>query len=101
MTIAQTEDPRKPIRLWPGVVAVTLQWLARFVIPIVVPGAVAFGVIGGVAGGLAVLVWWVFFSRVPGSERLGAVVLMAATLYATSRVMHVSIATAAQRMLFP
>jgi outer membrane protein assembly factor BamB len=102
MTIAQTEEPtaRKPLRLWPGVVAVALQWLARFVVPAVVPGALAFGMIGELAGGLAVLVWWVFLSRVPWSERLGAVVLIVVALFGTSRLIHVSIATGAQGMLF-
>ena len=35
MTIAQTDEPtrQKPLRLWPGVVAVVLQWLARFGVP--------------------------------------------------------------------
>ncbi len=76
MTLAQTEEPtpRKPLRLWPGVVAVVLQWLVRFVLPIVVPEAIPFGVLGGLAGGLAVVVWWLFFSRAPWSERVGAIV---------------------------
>ena len=43
MATAQTPDPtlQQPLRLWPGVVAVALQWLIRFGVPILVPGAVA------------------------------------------------------------
>jgi outer membrane protein assembly factor BamB len=103
MTGALTDEstPRKPLRLWPGVAAVVLQWLARFVVPVVAPGAVAFGLIGGLAGGLAVAVWWLFFSRAPWSERVGAVALMIAALLATSRIAHESIATGAMGMLLP
>ena len=102
MTIARTEEPtaRKPLRLWPGVVTVVLQWLARFVVPAVVPGALGFGMLGELVGGLAVLVWWVFLSRAPWSERLGAVVLIIVAMFATSRLIHESIATGAQGMLF-
>lgn len=88
MTIAQTDEPTppKPLRLWPGVVIVVLQWLVRFGTPVVAPEATPFAVLGGLFGGLAVLVWWVFFSRAPWSERLGAIVLMVVALFATSRI---------------
>jgi hypothetical protein len=42
--------------LWPGVIAVTLQWLVRYGVPAIAPDATIFGVIGGVLGGLIVLV---------------------------------------------
>ena len=102
MTIAQTDEPtrQKPLRLWPGVVAVVLQWLARFGVPIFVPEAIPFGVIGGLLGGLAIVVWWAFFSRAPRSERWGAVVLMIVALVATSRFIHESIATSMMGMMF-
>ena len=90
---------RKPLRLWPGVVIVMLQLVVRFVLPVVTPEATLFGLLGGVFGGLAIVVWWLFLSRAPWSERLGAVVLMPLGLFATSRIVHVSIATGAQRML--
>ena len=102
MTIAQTNQPaRRALRLWPGVVAVALQWLVRFGLPRVVPGALEFSAIGGVVGGLAVVVWWAFFSRAPRFERWGAVVLMVAGLFATPRFLHPSIATGMMGMIFP
>ena len=47
MTITQTDEPtsQKPLRLWPGVVAVVLQWLLWYVVPIGVT------VSGGDSGG--------------------------------------------------
>jgi len=102
MTTAQTEEPtrRKPLRLWPGVVLVILQWLLRFVVPVVVPDALLYALIGGIfGGGLAIVLWWVFLSRAPWSERLGAIVLMIAGMFATKSIVHVSIATGAQGML--
>src|SRR5213593_1368124 len=104
MTSAQTTEftPKKPLRLWPGVLAVVLQWLARFVLPIVVPDAAIYGIIAGIfGGGLAVLVWWLFFSRAPWSERAGAVVLMIVALFATSRIVHKSIANGMMGMMLP
>ena len=41
---------------------------------------------------MLVLVWWLFFSRAPWSERVGAVVLMVVGLLAASRIVHQSIA---------
>src|ERR1039457_4977407 len=92
---------RKPLRLWPGVVIVILQWLVRFAVPAVVPEAALFGLLGELVGGLATVLWWLFLSRAPWSERLGAVGLMIVVLFATKRIVDVSIATGAQGMLFP
>jgi len=66
MAHAQTDEPtrQKPLRLWPGVVIVVLQWVARFVVPELSSEAALYGILGGVfGGGLATLVWWAFFSR--------------------------------------
>jgi outer membrane protein assembly factor BamB len=98
----QTDEPtlRKPLRLWPGVVVLVLQWLFWYGVPIVVPEATTFGVIAGLLGGLAIVAWWAFFSRAPLSERWGAVVLMIVALVVTSRIVHESIATAGMGMMF-
>ena len=87
-------DPaaRKPLRLWPGVVAVALQWLIILGLFIFAPGQGGTAVLAGFAGGVLVLLWWLFFSRAPWSERLGAIVLMAAAVTATFPLVHRSIA---------
>ena len=102
MTIAQTDEPtpRKPLRLWPGVVIVILLWLMRLGLPVVAPDAVLITVLAGPVGGLAIALWWLFLSRAAWSERLGAVALMIVALFATKRIIHVSIATGAQGFLF-
>src|SRR5215212_4169470 len=103
MTIAQGGGsiPRKPLRLWPGVLAAVLLLLVRFVLPAVAPETMMYAVIGGLACGLAVVVWWAFFSRAPRSERLGTILLMIVAMAATSRILHESIAGGMMGMMFP
>ncbi len=108
MDTATSADPmfRRSLRLWPGVVIVALQWLLVFVVPAIAPDAEIFSypigilsVLGGALGGLAVAVWWLFFSRAPWVERLGAIVLMIVAVAATRLVAHESIAGAGNGML--
>ena len=111
MDIAQTDEPisqqthetvsQKPLRLWPGVVALVLQWLGWFVVPIVVPAALLYGMLGALFCALAIVVWWVFFSRAPWVERVGAIVLMVIAVVATKRVVHQSIAGGMMGMMLP
>jgi outer membrane protein assembly factor BamB len=103
MTINQTNEPspRKPLRLWPGVVAVVLQWLLWLVVPIVAPDAKIFAMFGALACGLAVVVWWLFFSRAPWSERVGAIVVIPVAVFATKRIVHASIANGMMGMMLP
>ncbi len=101
MTIAQTDEstPRKPLRLWPGVIAVALQWLLWFVVPVFFPETGPHGIFAGLCAGLAVVLWWLFFSRAPWSDRVGAIVLMVVAIVATKRVVHESIAGGGMGML--
>jgi len=104
MANAQIDEPtrQRPLRLWPGVVAVALQWLVWFGLPIVVPTTMTgyIAAFGGLLGGLPIVLWWAFFSRAPRAERWGAVVLMIVALVATSRVLHESIAMAGMGVMF-
>ena len=91
----------KPLRLWPGVIVVALQWLIWFGVPVVAPEVMMGAMIGGVACALAVLVWWLFFSRAPWAERLGAIALMVVSVVVTKRVVHSSIAGGMMGMMLP
>jgi hypothetical protein len=101
MTPEQTALPTPPkrLRLWPGVIVVVLQWLAWFVVPALFPRATPIALLIGVLCALAIVVWWVFFSRAPWSERVGAPVLMVIALIGTKRIVHESIAGGGMGML--
>ncbi len=90
---------RKPLRLWPGVVIAVLGLLGRTVVPLVVPGSFALGIMGAMLGAVAIVLWWLLFSRAAWIERLGAVLLMVASLVATSRIVDRSIANGMMGLL--
>jgi hypothetical protein len=97
MTIDTNElTPRKPLRLWPAVVIAILQLLVAFGAPVVAPDAGPIDMLGGVVGALAIIVWWVFFSRARWVERVGAIVLMIVAVWAARAVAHESIVGAGQ-----
>jgi len=93
---------QKPLRLWPAIVIVTLQWVIRFGLPAVVHTDMAMniGVFAGLIGGVVLLIWWAFFSRARWYERLGAIGLMALALIITAQFIDVSIRTANMGMMF-
>src|SRR5690349_4579612 len=91
--------PRKPIRVWPGLIAVVLQWFGWFLLPVLVPKAVFVALLFGVVGGLVIVLWWLFFSRAPWLERIAALVLIVLSLIVTKRLVHESIAGGAMGML--
>ena len=91
--------PRKSIRLWPALIVVVLQWFGWFVLPVIAPQAVFIALLAGVVGGLIILLWWLFFSRAPWLERIGAVVLIVLALIGAKRLVHESIAGGAMGML--
>jgi hypothetical protein len=99
MSMTHEPTPRKPLRLLPGVVIVIVQWLLWFVVPVVAPDAALVGMLGGVVGGLAIVVWWLFFSRALWSERVGAILLMIVAVVATKLFVHESIARVGMGML--
>jgi outer membrane protein assembly factor BamB len=91
--------PRKPLRLWPGVILVVIQWLAWFVVPAIFPRITGIGLLVGVLAALAIILWWLFFSRARWVERIGALLLIVLALIGTKRIVHESIAGGGMGML--
>ncbi len=90
-----------PLRLWPGLLLVALQWILRYAVPVAFPEATLAAVLGSVACGVAVLIWWTFFSRAPRLERWGGLLVMIAAALLTRPLLHPSIAGGMMGMLFP
>jgi outer membrane protein assembly factor BamB len=92
---------KRTLRLRTGAIIVILTILLRFVLPSLLPGAAAIGVLGGLLGGLAFVIWWAFFSRAPKQERWIGSVMIILVLIAFSPLIHDSIATGMQGMMYP
>lgn len=90
-TALPESSSEKPLRLWPGVAGAIIVVVARFVIAPFVPGFGLVGFLVGAAGAALILLWWLFFSRAPWLERIGAVLLIALAAVLTARFVHPSI----------
>ena len=97
MTIQETAI-RKPLRVWP-VIAIAIAYLAMLIASFFVEAELPIGMLGGVAAALLILIWWLTISRSRWQERLGALVLMAATVALVRFTAHQSIVGAAQLMM--
>jgi outer membrane protein assembly factor BamB len=77
-----TEVSPRPLRLWPGITSIVLLLLFRFALKAVVPGLQGFmwAIEGTLGCAVAVILWWVLFSRAPWLDRIGAIVLIGAGL---------------------
>jgi len=94
--------PRKPLRLWPGIVVAIIQWVLWFIVPKFEAGgdAIAISVFGGLACGLIIVVWWAFFSRAPRFDRWIAIILMIIALAVIPRFTHPSIETGLAGLMY-
>lgn len=108
MANAQIDFPtsQKPLRVWPGVVIAIVLILVRYGLPLIAPDAEIFSfppaliaIFGGMLGAVAIIVWWLFFSRASWAERLGAIILIIIAVLATRFIVHESIAGAGMGML--
>jgi outer membrane protein assembly factor BamB len=86
----------RPLRAWPGLLAAALLILFRFGLKAAIPGFQGFMYsIEAVFGcAVVILISWLFFSRAPWLDRIGAVLLIAATLGATWLTKHESMGPA-------
>jgi outer membrane protein assembly factor BamB len=99
--VSLSPNSRKPLRIWPGVIAAVLLCLLRVILPIVEPEAILFSAMGGFACAVVIVLWWLFFSRAAWLERLGALVLMGVALYVTFPFVDVSIRMGMNGRMFP
>ena len=89
-----------PLRLWPGVLAVVVQWVLKLGVPIVAPAAAIFGMLGALALGIVVVLWWLFASRAAWSERLLGVGLMVVSLLVARLFLHESLASLGMGVIY-
>ena len=88
----------RPLRLRPGVILAVVLVIARYLVPLIAPDAeiaemplVVLGMLSGVLLAVAIVLWWLLFSRAPWLERLAAVVLMIGGVFVTRLIVHESI----------
>src|SRR5262245_17031292 len=91
----------KPLRLWPSAVGAIVVVVGLFVVPIAFPDQMINGMFAAIGGGALIALWWVFLSRAPWLERLGAVAFGVVTMLAIKPIVDPSIVGAGMGMMMP
>ena len=96
MTKPITKASSRPLRVWPGIIAIVLLFLSRFAVKAVVPGLQGFmwAIEGTFVCAVLIVLWWVFFSRASWLDRIGAIVMIAAGLGSAWFLKHESMGPA-------
>lgn len=97
--MSEQSAPRKPLRVWPAVILVVVQWLAWLALPFFLPDYILQAMLITASCALGIVLWWLILSRAPWYERIGALVLIVLAVIATKRIVHVSIATGSMGFL--
>ena len=86
----------KKLRVLPGIIIVVIQWFLWLILPLIAPAdeVMMAAVAGGALGAVAVALWWIFWSKAPVVDRIGAILLSIISLLVTARFVDISIATA-------
>jgi outer membrane protein assembly factor BamB len=82
---------QRPLRLWPGITAGAVLLGAMYLVPFAIPAVAETSAIVGFAFVPIIALWWLFFSRAPWLERIGAFVAMFVALVITRPFLHESI----------
>lgn len=103
VTPSRTKETHYALRYRPGILIVSIQWLLWLIIPKIFSGpwVGAVSVFGGFLGGIAILIWWVFFSRALRFDRWNAIILWVLALFVAYSFTDESITTGMQGMMFP
>ena len=101
MSTPQTNQSSRKLRLWPGIIAVIVQWLGWYLVPVFLPQAMFAGMLIGLVCALTIIVWWLFLSRAPWLERIAPFLLMVVGVILTKRIVHPSIAGGMMGMMLP
>jgi outer membrane protein assembly factor BamB len=88
-------------RLWPGIALVAVQWFLWVGLQLVWPGGTIVAFLGALGCAIPILIWWLFFSRVPPGERWGVFGLIVASMVVTRlALLHPSVASGSMGMTF-
>ncbi len=84
-------NQEKLLRLWPGIIIVILQLLIRIGIPIIIPSTVPMIFMISPLSWLAIMVWWLFFSRADRSQKWISFAVIIISLILTIITIHKSL----------
>ncbi len=92
ITTSASSSQRPFLRLWPGVIALSLLFFSRFGVKSLLPGFEGFktAMLASFSFGIIFILWWLLFSRAAWLERVAGLLMMAGAMVLTVQISHES-----------